>query len=106
MASEHGCERSAVCPAGTRAVTGSSLTGKFVILDGDQLRTYTRYADIPDVFDCLISFEPHVEARPVGPPEHELLEDWHSRGCGMTCVWSLTDWFEALLRRQRHRNDG
>jgi len=53
------------------------MAHEFVILIGKELKTYTRYEDIPEVFDNVISFKPEVPDPPHTEEIHEEIESWN-----------------------------
>ena len=55
------------------------MNGKFVIRDNNQLITYTRYEDIPDVFDNVIEFAPDYPEGPHSEEEHEYMDTFNDR---------------------------
>lgn len=52
---------------------------KFVIMVKGELVTYTRYEDIPDDFDHVIEFVPHIPDAPHSHEQHEEIEQWNAR---------------------------
>ena len=44
-----------------------------------QLHEYTRYEDIPGVFDHVIEFLPEIPPGPHTDAEHEEIEQWNDR---------------------------
>lgn len=61
---------------------------KFIIKDKDQLYTYTRFEDIPEVFDHVIEFLPDLPPDPHTQKEHDEI-----------ALWSLK--LQELMRRER-----
>ena len=52
---------------------------EFVILVNGKLITYTKYEDIPDVFDNLIKFKPKQLDMPHTHEEHEEMDSWNQK---------------------------
>lgn len=52
---------------------------EFVILIGKELKTYTRYEDIPEEFDNVIRFMPEVLEPPHTQEQHEDIESWNKK---------------------------
>ena len=46
---------------------------EFVIKDKGVLTTYSRFEDIPKVFDHVIKFHPHTPPEPHTEEEHQLI---------------------------------
>ena len=63
---------------------------KFVIKDNNIITTYNRFEDIPEVFDHLIQFAPHMPPPPHNEEEHEEIESWYPK-------------FKLLLEKQRFK---
>lgn len=55
------------------------MSHEFVILEGNQLRTYNRFEDIPLEFDNLISFKPCYSEGPHTEEEHEEIGTWNEK---------------------------
>jgi len=55
------------------------MAHEFVILIGKELKTYTKYEDIPEVFDNVISFKPEVPDPPHTEEIHEEIDSWNER---------------------------
>ena len=49
---------------------------RFVILIGNKLHTYEKYEDIPEVFDNVIEFSPHIPEGPHNHNDHEEINKW------------------------------
>lgn len=52
---------------------------KFVILVNGELITYTRYEDIPEVFDNVIQFIPEIPEPPHAHDQHEEIDSWNDK---------------------------
>jgi hypothetical protein len=52
---------------------------EFVVLIGKELKTYTRYEDIPEEFDNVIRFIPEVPEPPHTQEQHEEIESWNKK---------------------------
>jgi hypothetical protein len=65
------------------------ITGKFVILDERNIKTFSNYNDIPSSFDNLIGFEPDYPNPPHTEEQHKAIESYS---------FLLND----LLRRERY----
>jgi len=52
---------------------------EFVVLIGKELKTYTRYEDIPEEFDNVIRFMPEVPEPPHTQEQHEEVESWNKK---------------------------
>ena len=64
------------------------MSHEFVILVNGKLITYTKYEDIPDVFDNLIKFKPKQLDMPHTHEEHEEMD-------------SLNQKLQNLMERER-----
>jgi len=61
---------------------------EFVIKDKGVLTTYSRFEDIPTVFDHVIKFHPHTPPEPHTEEQHKEIEQWPKR-------------LQELIRRER-----
>jgi len=61
---------------------------EFVIREKGELKTYTRWEDLPESFEYVIRFNPHMPPPPHTDEEHHEIESWQSR-------------FKELLTRQK-----
>lgn len=52
---------------------------EFVVLIGKELKTYTRYEDIPEEFDNVIRFIPEVPEPPHTQEQHEEIGSWNKK---------------------------
>ena len=52
---------------------------EFVILLNGELVTYRKYEDIPEKFDNLIRFIPHVPEPPHTHDQHEEIDSWNDK---------------------------
>jgi len=52
---------------------------KFQVLKDGQLLTFSRYEDIPQSFDNLISFEPDYPPEPHTEEQHEEISKYNNR---------------------------
>ena len=55
------------------------MAHEFIIRDKGKLITYTKYEDIPEVFDHLIKFLPEIPPEPHTPEQHEEIGQWNNR---------------------------
>ena len=55
------------------------MAHEFIIRDKGKLITYTKYKDIPEVFDHLIKFLPEIPPEPHTPEQHEEIGQWNNR---------------------------
>ena len=55
------------------------MSHEFIILIGKELKTYTKYEDIPEKFDNVISFKPKIPQPPHTEEQHEEIESWNSK---------------------------
>lgn len=55
------------------------MSHEFVVLIGKELKTYTRYEDIPEEFDNVIKFMPEVPEPPHTQEQHEEVESWNKK---------------------------
>jgi len=55
------------------------MAHEFVILVNGQLKTYTRYEDIPEKFDNVIKFKPEIPEAPHTEEQHEEIETWNEK---------------------------
>ena len=55
------------------------MSHEFGILVNGKLITYTKYEDIPDVFDNLIKFKPKQLDMPHTHEEHEEMDSWNQK---------------------------
>lgn len=56
-----------------------TLTHRFVVRIGEEVCTYTRWEDIPPVFDNVIAFLPAVPPPPHTPEQHAEIDAWQGR---------------------------
>jgi hypothetical protein len=61
---------------------------EFVILDNNILKTYNKYEDIPEYFDNVIKFLPHIPEPPHTHEQHEEIDAWNDK-------------LKELLKRER-----
>lgn len=52
---------------------------KFIIKIGSELKTYTKFEDIPTIFDNVISFLPEIPEGPHNEEQHEEIGLWNGR---------------------------
>ena len=53
---------------------------KFVILINGKLHTYENYEDIPEIFDHVIEFKPHVPLAEFHTEEdHNEISEWNNK---------------------------
>ena len=52
---------------------------EFVLLVEKQLKTYTKYEDIPEIFDNVIKFIPEIPEPPHTQEQHEEIESWNKK---------------------------
>jgi len=55
------------------------MNGTFIIKEGNELITYTKYEDIPMVFDHVIKFDPEWPEDPHTDEEHEYMETFNDK---------------------------
>jgi len=55
------------------------MLGTFIIKDGGELITYTRYDNIPMVFDHVIKFDPEWPEGPHTDEEHEYMDTFNDK---------------------------
>jgi hypothetical protein len=51
----------------------------FKILINDELKTYRKFEDIPETFDNVIEFRPHIPDGPHTPEQHEEIDSWNEK---------------------------
>lgn len=49
-----------------------------VIVDGE-VKTYTRYEDIPEKFDNMVLFQPYIPPGPHTDEQHQEIDSWMER---------------------------
>lgn len=52
---------------------------EFVLIVDGELKTFSNYEDIPEVFDNLIKFKPDFPDGPHTDEEHELIHSWNEK---------------------------
>tara|TARA_B100000927_G_scaffold278143_1_gene260517 strand:- start:7539 stop:7742 length:204 start_codon:yes stop_codon:yes gene_type:complete len=52
---------------------------EFVIMIDGKLQTFNNYEDIPNKFDHVIKFRPHVPEGPHTEEQHEEIEQWNTK---------------------------
>ena len=55
------------------------MAHEFIILLDGKLKTYTKYEDIPSVFDNLIKFLPEIPDAPHTHDQHDEIEKWNEK---------------------------
>lgn len=55
------------------------MTHEFVLKINGKLETFTKYEDIPEDFDHVIKFVPHIPDGPHTHDEHDEIAIWNSR---------------------------
>ena len=55
------------------------LTGEFVVLKDKKLLKFTKYSDIPESFEHVISFKPDYPEGPHTREEHDFMETFNSK---------------------------
>ena len=55
------------------------MAHEFVIIVNGQLKTYTKYEDIPEKFDNVIKFKPEIPDAPHTEEQHEEIEGWNKK---------------------------
>jgi len=55
------------------------MNHEFVILDGNQLKSYDRFENIPLEFDNLISFKPCIPEGPHTEEQHDEINSWNDK---------------------------
>ena len=52
---------------------------EFVLLVNGELRTYSKFEDIPEKFDNVIKFLPEIPEPPHTEHQHEEMDVWNDR---------------------------
>jgi hypothetical protein len=52
---------------------------RFVLMIDGELKTYTKFEDIPENFDHVIEFVPNIPDGPHTHEQHEEIEQWNIR---------------------------
>lgn len=55
------------------------MTHRFVVMVDGECQTYTRYEDIPAVFDHVIEFLPEIPPEPHTSAQHDEIDSWSDR---------------------------
>lgn len=55
------------------------MTHKFDIMIDGKIQTFTRFEDIPNAIDCVISFVPEIPPGPHTHEQHEEIDQWQHR---------------------------
>ena len=55
------------------------MAHEFIILEKGKLKTYRKYEDIPQKFDNVIKFNPHIPEPPHSHSQHEEIEQWNDK---------------------------
>jgi hypothetical protein len=55
------------------------MSHEFVVLLNGELKTYTKYEDIPERFDNVIRFIPEIPEPPHTHEQHEEIDSWNER---------------------------
>jgi hypothetical protein len=55
------------------------MSHEFVVLLNGELKTYTKYEDIPERFDNVIRFIPEIPEPPHTHEQHEEIDLWNER---------------------------
>ena len=55
------------------------MAHEFVFLVNGELKTYTKYEDIPNEFDNIIKFIPEIPDGPHSHNEHDEIEKWNEK---------------------------
>jgi hypothetical protein len=55
------------------------MAHEFVVLLNGELKTYTKYEDIPERFDNVIRFIPEIPEPPHTHEQHEEMDSWNDR---------------------------
>ena len=55
------------------------MAHEFVILVNGELITYTKYEDIPEIFDNVIRFVPEIPEPPHTHDQHEEIDSWNNK---------------------------
>tara|TARA_Y100000992_G_C20910572_1_gene325287 strand:- start:73 stop:279 length:207 start_codon:yes stop_codon:yes gene_type:complete len=56
-----------------------TLTGEFVVLKDKKICKFTKYSDIPESFEQVISFKPDYPEGPHTEEEHKHMESFNSK---------------------------
>lgn len=52
---------------------------EFVVRERGELKTYTRWEDLPERFEYVIKFNPYMPPPPHTDVEHHEIESWQGR---------------------------
>lgn len=63
---------------------------EFVLLIDGQLRTFTEYEDIPEVFEHVVKFKPYIPEPPHTEEQHAAMVLWNDR-------------LQALMKKEKER---
>ena len=55
------------------------MAHEFVVLLNGELKTYTKYEDIPERFDNVIRFIPEIPEPPHTHEQHKEIDSWNER---------------------------
>ena len=55
------------------------MSHEFVVLLNGELKTYTKYEDIPERFDNVIRFIPEIPEPPHTHEQHKEIDSWNER---------------------------
>lgn len=55
------------------------MAHEFIVLLNGELKTYTKYEDIPERFDNVISFKPEIPEQPHTEEQHKEIESWNNK---------------------------
>ena len=55
------------------------MAHEFVILVNGELITYTKYEDIPEIFDNVIRFVPEIPEPPHTHDQQEEIDSWNNK---------------------------
>ena len=55
------------------------MAHKFLIMSDRKLVTFSKYEDIPEVFDHVIEFLPEIPEGPHTHDEHDIIEQWNNK---------------------------
>ena len=68
------------------------MNNEFVILLNGELKTYTKYEDIPEKFDNVIKFAPATPKPPHTHEQHDEMDSWNDK-------------LKELLKRETNGNN-
>ena len=55
------------------------MSHEFVLLVNGELKTYSKFEDIPEKFDNVIKFLPEIPEPPHTEHQHEEIDEWNNK---------------------------